>query len=153
MADNKDPQRRIDADLVRRLAALLEEVGLTEIEYGEGDWRVRVAKNVAAPITFQSQATAAGAVNTEKADESEAIADHRGVVVSPMVGVIYTSDEPDAAPFVKVGDEVMEGDTLLLIEAMKVFNQIKAPRSGKIIRILVSKGMPVEFGEPLLIIE
>ncbi|HEC14773.1 MAG TPA: acetyl-CoA carboxylase biotin carboxyl carrier protein, partial [Rhodospirillales bacterium] len=78
---------------------------------------------------------------------------HPGVVVSPMVGMAYTSPDPDTPPYVKVGDQVSEGDTLLLIEAMKVFNPIKAPRAGKVTRILIDTGTPVEFGEPLLIIE
>ncbi|OHC76057.1 MAG: acetyl-CoA carboxylase, biotin carboxyl carrier protein [Rhodospirillales bacterium RIFCSPLOWO2_12_FULL_58_28] len=160
MADKNDAPRRIDADLIRKMADLLKELGLGEIEYGEDEWHVRIAKEPppAAAVSYHSPhssplAHAPGSADSARFEEANPIANHPGVIVSPMVGVVYTSDEPKAAPFVKVGDTVKEGDILLLIEAMKVFNQIKAPRSGKVIRILVSSGMPVEFGEPLLIIE
>jgi len=154
MADKKHTERKVDEGVIRQLADLLEEIGLSEIEYGEGDWRVRVAKKAPA-AAMQTPAAQAGvaAPGDEKAQETDSIANHPGVVVSPMVGVVYTADEPGAPPYVKVGDMVKEGDTMLLIEAMKVFNQIKAPRPGKVIRVLISSGMPVEFGEPLLIIE
>ncbi|HEB79092.1 MAG TPA: acetyl-CoA carboxylase biotin carboxyl carrier protein [Rhodospirillales bacterium] len=152
--ERKTPERKANEGVIRQLADLLEEIGLSEIEYGEGDWRVRVAKKAPAPA-IQTPAAQAGmtAPDDGKAGETDSIANHPGVVVSPMVGVVYTADEPGAPPYVKVGDMVKEGDTMLLIEAMKVFNQIKAPRSGKVIRVLISSGMPVEFGEPLLIIE
>ncbi len=148
-------KNQLDDALVRRLSKLLIETGLSEIEYGESGWHLRVAKQAAAPVAATPLA-AAPAPETAAA-ESEGVAaaeaDHPGVIVSPMVGVCYTKPEPDQAPFFKVGDEVEEGDTVLLIEAMKVFNSIKAPRAGKVSRILVSNGTPVEFGEPLLIIE
>lgn len=143
----------IDSNLVRKLASLLEETGLAEIEYGSGEWHLRVAKGTAPPSL--TVATPAPPVTEEAASDevAEDVSNHPGVVVSPMVGVVYTANDPEAPHFVNVGDTVEEGQTLLLIEAMKVFNPIKAPRPGKIIRILISNGMPVEFGEPLLIIE
>ena len=148
----------VDGDLVRELARLLDETGLSEIEYGKGEWRVRVAKAppaAAAPVpppTVQAPA-AAPAEAAEGAAGEEEFAEHPGVIASPMVGVVYTSESPDAPPFVKVGDTVTEGQTLLVIEAMKVFNPIVAPRPGKVSRILVGNGAPVEFGEPLIVIE
>lgn len=145
----KSPKTDIDAGLVRKLADLLDETGLTEIEYGGKDWHLRVAKTTAAkPVTAGDAQPV-----SEWQSVAEAAIDHPGVVVSPMVGVVYITPDPDSPPFVKVGDEVGEGDTLLLIEAMKVFNPIKAPRDGKVTRILVGNGTPVEFGEPLMIIE
>ncbi len=152
-------KNQLDDALVRRLSKLLIETGLTEIEYGESGWHIRVAKQAAAPLAATPVAAAATpapettAAEGEGEADGEAHADHPGVIVSPMVGVCYTKPEPDQAPFFKVGDDVEEGDTVLLIEAMKVFNPIKAPRAGKVSRILVSNGTPVEFGEPLLIIE
>ena len=152
----------IDGDLVRHLAELLDETGLSEIEYGRDGWHVRVAKGgtviAAAPVVGAAAgatpgatpgAAAAASTNGEDAD----LAAHPGVITAPMVGVVYTSPEPDAAPFIKVGDQVAKGQVVLMIEAMKVYNAIEAPRPGKVTRIMVSGGMPVEFGEPLLIIE
>lgn len=153
MADNNINERKANESVIRQLADLLHEMGLSEIEYGEGDWRARVAKHAPPQPLAASHAPAMPGKEAARNGEHDPIVNHPGVVVSPMVGVVYTSDDPGATPFVKVGDMVKEGDTLLLIEAMKVFNHIKAPRSGKIIRILISSGMPVEFGEPLLIIE
>jgi acetyl-CoA carboxylase biotin carboxyl carrier protein len=144
---------KVDADAVRALADLLNETGLTEIEYGSGDWRVRVAKTAApAPAYAPLAATgpAEGAAGGASADPD---LDHPGLIASPMVGVVYTAAEPGAPEFVKIGDSVSTGDTLLLIEAMKVFNPIKAQHPGKIKRMFVSGGMPVEYGEPLLIVE
>ena len=148
----------VDADLVRELARLLDETGLSEIEYSRGEWRVRVAKAPPAAATVPASALA---VQVPEAAPAEAAADpagedfagHPGVITSPMVGVVYTSESPDAPPFVKVGDTVTVGQTLLLIEAMKVFNPIVAPRPGKVARILVGSGVPVEFGEPLIVVE
>lgn len=154
----------IDADLVRALASLLSETGLSEIEYAMGDWRVRVARNPAplavgplAPANARPAGapsdTLSGADPVLAAREHDAILDHPGLLTSPMVGVVYTATDPSTPPFVKVGDAVEAGATLLLIEAMKVFNPIKAPRAGVVTRILVSNAVPVEYGEPLLIIE
>ncbi|HEY9079127.1 acetyl-CoA carboxylase biotin carboxyl carrier protein [Magnetovibrio sp.] len=142
----------VDDDLIRKLAGLMDDTGLTEIEIGQDNFTVRVARGgtiaaAAAPVA----AAPAPAASTEAAPVSHA--DHPGVVTSPMVGVAYTAAEPGAAPFVNIGDAVSEGQVVLLIEAMKVFNQIKAPRSGTVKKILVESGSPVEFGEPLLIIE
>lgn len=142
----------VDDDLIRKLASLMDDTGLTEIEIGQDDFTVRVARGgtvVAAAAPAPVAAPAAAPV--EAAPVSHA--DHPGVVTSPMVGVAYTAAEPGAAAFVNVGDTVTEGQVVLLIEAMKVFNQIKAPRSGTVKNILVESGSPVEFGEPLLIIE
>ena len=147
---SKKPTVNIEA--VRKLAELLEETGLTEIEYGSGDLRVRVAKT-AAPA-FHSVAPAAPTpARSAAASEADLIADHPGLVTSPMVGVAYTAAEPEAPPFIKVGDTVAVGDTIMLIEAMKVFNPIKAPHSGRVHQVFVANGTPVEYGEPLMIIE
>lgn len=138
------------SDLVRELSSLLDETGLTEIEYGRDGWHVRIARTVTA-VASVAPALAAGsasAVATAAVEEA-----HPGMITSPMVGVVYTTPEEGADPFVKVGDRVNAGQTLVLIEAMKVFNPILAPRPGVVVRILVTGGTPVEYGEPLLIIE
>lgn len=146
----------IDSALVHQLAQLLDETGLTEIEYGTQEWHLRVAKGGTVP-TFAATAPAATSMPTigaTTAASAEAdLAKHPGVVTSPMVGVAYIRPEPDAPSFIQVGDEVREGQTLLLIEAMKVFNPIKCTRAGKVTRIIVANGAPVEYGEPLLIVE
>lgn len=143
----------VNADIVRELAGLLDETGLTEIEYGNGDLRVRVAK-MAAPTSVTMAAPAPSAARAAvPAGEADAVADHPGLVTSPMVGVAYTSAEPESPPFVKVGDTVSVGDTIVLIEAMKVFNPIKAPHSGRVQQVFIANGTPVEYGEPLMIIE
>jgi acetyl-CoA carboxylase biotin carboxyl carrier protein len=150
----------IDLDIIRQLATVLSEAGLSEIEYASGDCRVRVAKilTTAAPsgVGTPSASVIASTSMTEKdgpsRSEADAFSDHPGMLTSPMVGVVYTSAEPAAPPFVKIGDEVAVGDTVLLIEAMKVFNPIKAQRAGTVERIFVTSGMPVEYGEPLLLI-
>lgn len=142
----------VDDELIRKLADLMDETGLTEIEIGNEGHSVRVARGggtvtyAAAPLTMGT-APAAGQV------QEISHADHPGVVTSPMVGVAYTAAEPGADPFISVGDTVSSGQVVMLIEAMKVFNQIKAPQGGKVTKILVESGSPVEFGEPLLIIE
>jgi len=142
----------VDDDLIRKLADLMDDTGLTEIEISQDDFSVRVARG---GTTVSAYAPAAPAVAAPAPAEAvpASHADHPGVVTSPMVGVAYTAAEPGAAAFVNVGDTVSEGQVVLLIEAMKVFNQIKAPRSGTVKNILVESGSPVEFGEPLLIIE
>lgn len=140
-----------DADLVRKLAELLEETGLTEIEYAIGEKRVRVARagssSHAQPGGIERGAGRAGDAAAEPAGP------HPGAVTAPMVGTVYLSPEPGASPFVRVGDNISEGQTLLLIEAMKTYNPIRAPRAGKIVRILVADGAPVEYGSELLIVE
>jgi len=153
MADTTD-DRDFNADLVRKLAELIDETGLTEIEYGAGDWHIRVAKGgVAVAPMAAVGAPSAAAAPAPAAAEADSILDHPGMVPSPMVGIAYTAPEPGSPPFVRVGDNVAEGDTVLLIEAMKVFNPITAPKAGRIDRVFVSNGVPVEFGEPLLIID
>lgn len=146
-----------DIELVRQLAGVLTESGLTEIEYDTVDLRVRVAKTPApAAIVAPTVAATAQAGLTRPSEAGSSTepeyAGHPGLLTSPMVGVVFVSPEPQAPPFVQVGDSVAVGDTVLLIEAMKVFNPIKAHRSGQIERIFVSSGMPVEYGEPLLLI-
>lgn len=142
----------VDDDLIRKLAEIMDDTGLTEIEIGSDGFNVRVARG--GTVVAAAPAAAAPAAPLAAAPaEPISHADHPGVVTSPMVGVAYLAAEPGAAPFVSVGDSVKEGQVVILIEAMKVFNQIKAPRSGKVTNILIEGGVPVEFGEPLLIIE
>ncbi|MDD9879108.1 MAG: acetyl-CoA carboxylase biotin carboxyl carrier protein subunit [Magnetovibrio sp.] len=153
----KTPKSKIDEDLVRQLAALLDETGLSEIEYGQDGLSVRVAKHGApAPAVAAAPLPAApapAAAEAASGAEESALADHPGALTAPMVGVVYTAPDPDTPAFVQEGDEVKEGQTLFLIEAMKVFNPITAPRAGRVSRILVGNETPVEFGEPLAIIE
>jgi acetyl-CoA carboxylase biotin carboxyl carrier protein len=144
----------LDPDAIRALAAILNETGLTEIEIAEKDARIRVVR-AAAPALVEAPAPRPATpppAPAEAADSTEA-APHPGAITSPMVGVAYLSPEPGAAPFVTLGQTVTAGQTLLLIEAMKTFNQIKAPKAGTVSRILIASGSPVEFGEPLMIVE
>jgi acetyl-CoA carboxylase biotin carboxyl carrier protein len=146
----------IDEDLVRKLATLLEETGLSEIEYGLGDLCIRVAKHAAPQVHAVASAPAAVALPAEAAPAAATDtrpSNHPGAVNAPMVGVAYTSPEPGSPPFVQVGDEVKEGQTIFLIEAMKVFNPISAPKSGKVTRVFIDNETPVEYGETLAIIE
>jgi acetyl-CoA carboxylase biotin carboxyl carrier protein len=144
----------IDEEAIRRLAGLLEETGLAEIEIAEGESRIRVARAQAATvITAPAAPAAARPAAGAEPPRPEPDAAHPGAVTSPMVGVAYLAPEPGAPPFVKVGDSVAQGQTLLLIEAMKTFNQIKAPKAGTVVRILVESGAPVEYGEVLMLIE
>lgn len=152
----KSAANDIDEDLIHKLAELLDETGLTEIELGRGDWRVRVSKAAAGQVVHAAPAAAAPAAPAgEPAAAAEAAIgpDHPGAVTSPMVGVCYLAPDPNSQPFIAVGTEVKEGDTLLLIEAMKVFNPITAPKAGKVAQILVSDGTPVEYGEVLVVLE
>ena len=154
----KTPKTLIDRDLIQDLAKLLEETGLTEIEIEQDGSRIRVARGgVAAPaptvIVPAKPLAAAPQPVGESAGASIDPAKHPGVVVSPMVGTAYASPEPGAKAFIEVGTKVKAGDTLLIIEAMKTMNQIPAPRGGTVIQILFEDGQPVEFGEPLVIIE
>ena len=147
-----------DDDLIRRLAALLEETGLSEIEFEAEGKRIRVGRGGGPVATSAAEpAPAAGAVapatGAAPGAPSGAEAVPAGAVISPMVGTVYLAAEPGAPSLLKVGDEVTEGQTLLIIEAMKVMNPLASPRAGTVTRILVSDGQPVEFGEPLLIIE
>ena len=156
MPDPKAQADPIDARLVRRLAAILNDTGLTEIEVERGDLRIKVARNGpigAMPTVYAAPAAAPIAAPATAAARSGE-AEHDGDVVnSPMVGTVYLQPEPGAAPFVRVGDSVAEGQTLLIIEAMKTMNPIPAPRAGRILEVLIADGQPVEFGEPLAVIE
>ncbi len=148
---NESPEREIDEDLVRQLTRLLEETGLTEIEYGRDGWHIRVKGGVQkAAVTSKVENAPGSAPATEAPPPAIDLAN---AITSPMVGIVFTGSDPEAPPFVKAGDEVKEGQTLLLIEAMKVFNPITATKSGRVVEILISNGAPVEFGEPLLILE
>lgn len=144
----------IDGDLVRKLADLLRETGLSEIEFAEGEKRIRVTRPTAAQAVVHAPLAAApAAAPVAAAAPAARPGNHPGAVTSPMVGTAYLSPEPGAAPFVRVGDTVKAGQTVLIIEAMKVMNPIKAPRGGTVVEILADDAQPVEFGEVLLIIE
>ncbi|QDO99255.1 acetyl-CoA carboxylase biotin carboxyl carrier protein [Ferrovibrio terrae] len=153
---DKKADSRIDQQMIRELADLLNETGLTEIEWSEGPLKVRVTKGgtpiyAAAPMAAAAAAAAVAATGGAPAASDDA--SHPGALKSPMVGTVYTAAEPGAAPFVKVGDSVTAGQTVLIVEAMKTMNPITAPKGGRIARILIENQQPVEFGQPLLIIE
>ncbi len=149
------PPLEIDEALIRRLASLLEETGLGEIEYADGDRRIRVTGRAAAAPAAAAAPSPAAAPRKEAPPGATEVpeAATEDAVVAPMVGTVYVSPEPGALPFVQPGDTVAAGDTLLLIEAMKTFNPIRAPRAGRVARILVSDAAPVEFGEALIVLE
>jgi len=149
-----------DSALIRELALLLDETSLTEIEIERAGLRVRVARNIsvaaALPAAYAPAVSAGPSHASAGAPAAAPIADlatHPGAVPSPMVGTVYWSPEPGAKPFVEVGTKVSAGQTLLIIEAMKTMNQIPSPRAGTVTQILIEDGQPVEFGEPLVIIE
>jgi acetyl-CoA carboxylase biotin carboxyl carrier protein len=147
---------RFDPAAIRALASILTETGLTEIEIAEKDSRIRVVRAPAPVASVAAVVPAATPVAAEGAESPAGVADiskHPGAVLSPMVGIAYLAPEPGAAPFVAPGQAVAAGQVLLLIEAMKTFNQIKAPRAGTVARIMIASGSPVEYGEPLLILE
>lgn len=161
---NKDDASRDDA--VRSLARLIDETGLTEIEVERAGIRIRVARHgggfAAAPAAYAAAPAPAAVApvvrvevpgGTASVDKPSDPAKHPGVVPSPMVGTAYRSPEPGKPAFVEVGKSVKAGETLLIIEAMKTMNQIPAPRAGKVTQLLVEDGQPVEFGQPLMIIE
>jgi len=141
----------VDHELIRELTGLLEETGLTEIEIEQDGKRVRVARNVT--VTASRTAEAAPVAMAQPVAAQSDAAKHPGTVASPMVGTAYIASEPGGKPFIEVGSQVKAGETLLIIEAMKTMNQIPAPRAGTVIQILFEDGQPVEFGEPLVIIE
>jgi acetyl-CoA carboxylase biotin carboxyl carrier protein len=145
-----------DSALIRELALLLDETSLTEIEIERAGLRLRVARNISIaasmPASFQPAAAAPAIAATAPVDVADA-AQHPGAVPSPMVGTAYFASEPGARPFIEVGSKVSVGQTLLIIEAMKTMNQIPSTRAGTVTQILVEDGQPVEFGEPLVIIE
>jgi acetyl-CoA carboxylase biotin carboxyl carrier protein len=156
MSDGPDP---IDTRLVRRLAGILNDTGLSEIEVERGDLKIRVARTVtAAPVAVHAVAPVAAPVAAPAAPAAEPAFTGETLppgelIKSPMVGTVYLQPQPDAAPFVKVGDTVTQGQTLLIIEAMKTMNPIPAPKAGVVRAVLAEDGQPVEFGEPLAVIE
>lgn len=155
----------IDPDLVRQIARLISETDLTEIEVEKGDLRIRVARQItaapivqtlAAPMAAPMAAAAPAPAAAAPAPAAEKPADlgaHPGAVRSPMVGTAYRRPSPGATAFIEIGSQVKQGEKLLLVEAMKTFNEIVAPRAGTITHILVDDGQPVEYGEPLVVIE
>ena len=148
----------IDHDVIRDLAKLLDETGLTEIEFERDGVSVRVARHLSAPNVGATgsrmrSAEPPGGVAAAAAPAEIDPTQHPGAVISPMVGTAYLGPAPGARPFVEVGGQVKTGEPLLIIEAMKTMNQIPAPRSGTVIRVLVGDGQPVEYGQPLMIIE
>jgi acetyl-CoA carboxylase biotin carboxyl carrier protein len=154
-AKSKSDVKSDDSALIRELALLLDETNLTEIEIERAGLRVRVARNVSIAASvpgYQPAAAAPAAASVTPAAVAD-MAKHPGVVPSPMVGTAYWASEPGAKPFIEVGSRVSVGQTLLIIEAMKTMNQIPSPRAGTVTQILVEDGQPVEFGEPLVIIE
>ena len=162
MADKPSEKNgKFDTGLIRELAAILREADLGEIEVEQSGVRIKVAKakqavTVSAPVAAAPMAAAAAPVATAPAAApatKASLRDHPGAVKSPMVGTVYLQAEEGAPKFVKIGDTVSTGQTLLLVEAMKTFNPVTAPRAGKIAQILIENQQPVEFGEPLVIIE
>lgn len=146
----------VDQDVIRDLATLLNETDLTEIEVQDGERKIRVARTVtsvvAAAPAVMAQAAAPAAVAAPVAD-APSDKDHPGAVTSPMVGTLYTAADPESGDFITIGDKVAAGQTLMIIEAMKVMNQIHAPKGGTVTKILVENAQPVEFGDVLVIIE
>jgi acetyl-CoA carboxylase biotin carboxyl carrier protein len=152
---SKSPKTIVDRELIHELTKLLDETGLTEIEIEQDGKRVRVARAwiAAAPPSTAVRVEAAPQPAAEAAVKTIDPSKHPGVVISPMVGTAYAAAEPGAKPFIDIGSKVKVGDTLLVVEAMKTMNQIPAPRAGTVIQILFEDGQPVEFGEPLVIVE
>jgi acetyl-CoA carboxylase biotin carboxyl carrier protein len=147
--DGSPAAAAIDTELVEALAQLVTRLGLSEIEIAKGDFKVRIARQLSVPMV-QPAATPLQAAAT---GTPSAPADGPGTVKSPMVGTVYLRSSADADPFVEVGTQVKTGDKVLLVEAMKTFNEILAPRAGTVTGILVEDGQPVEYGQPLLVIE
>jgi acetyl-CoA carboxylase biotin carboxyl carrier protein len=154
----------IDTKLVRKLADILKDTGLTEIEVAQGELKIRVSRTVSAPalqsagVSYAAPAPAAAAPEASAAASAAPAAAPQAkaavdAVKSPMVGTIYMQPQPDAPPFIKVGDKVSEGQTLLIIEAMKTMNPIPSPRAGTVLELVAQDGQPVEFGEGLLVLE
>ena len=157
-APAKSVTRSPELTLIDNLAEILNSTGLTEIELEQKGVRVRVSKSVNATYQAPAQVYAPAAAPVTMAapvaaTPAAAAADHTNGVKSPMVGTVYMASSPESAPFVTVGATVKQGQTLLIIEAMKTMNQIPAPKSGKVTQIMVDNGQPVEFGEVLMVIE
>ncbi|MGE4220865.1 MAG: acetyl-CoA carboxylase biotin carboxyl carrier protein subunit [Alphaproteobacteria bacterium] len=145
---------QLDSQLIRDLAALLDETSLTEIELRDGTHVVRVARDPAPVAGFAAPAPmAAPAAGAAPAASGGEPAVHPGAIPSPMVGTVYLAPQPGAPHFVKPGDTVVEGQTLMIVEAMKVMNPIPAPRAGRVTQVMVRDGQPVEFGEPLVVLD
>ncbi len=144
---------KIDKDVIRDLADLLEETGLSEIEWSEGDVLVRVGRETGGAAAVAAALAPPAAIAPPAASETESLAEHPGAVISPMVGTAYVAQEPGTPPFVGVGDMVEQGQTVLIVEAMKTMNPIAAPRGGRVTEILVANEQPVEFGQVLMLIE
>ena len=162
MADKNNGDMRVDVDLVRQLATLLDETNLTEIEVEDNDRRIRVAREVhavaSAPVSYAAPAAAPAPVSQAPAAPIAATdpapaANAANAVKSPMVGTVYLAANPEAKPFIAVGQKVAAGDTLVIIEAMKVMNPITAPNGGTVSAILIENGQPVEFDQPLVVVE
>ena len=147
--DGSPAAAAIDTELVEILAQLVTRLGLSEIEVAKGDFKIRVARQLSAAVIQPAVAPPQAAAM----DAPSAPADGPGTVKSPMVGTVYLRSSADASPFVEVGAQVKTGDKVLLVEAMKTFNEILAPRAGTVTGILVEDGQPVEYGQPLLVIE
>jgi len=160
---SKDASNGIDTRLVRKLADILSDTGLTEIEVEQGDLKIRVAREITvapqqmtyapAPMAAQPAPAAAAPVAAGAAPAAEEAPQRGEIVKSPMVGTVYLQPQPGSPSFIKVGDTVSAGQTLLIVEAMKTMNPIPAPNAGVVLQILVEDGQPVEFGEPLVIVE
>jgi len=147
-----DDKLRVDQELIRELADLLTETGLSEIEIERKGYKVRVARGGVA-VTMPSAANPQPAPEASPASSEPEPAKHPGTVTSPMVGTAFRSPEPGAEPFVEIGSTVSEGQTIMIVEAMKTMNQIPTPKAGTVTAIFVEDGQPVEFGEPLIIVE
>lgn len=158
MSEDNKGNMHVDIELVRQLAAVLDETNLTEIEVEDGDRKVRVARKVsAAPVAYAAPPMAAAPLAAAPAsmpsDPASITPAHENAVKSPMVGTAYLSGEPGAKPFVALGSQVKAGDTLVIVEAMKVMNPIAAPHGGTVKAILIENGQPVEFDQPLVVVE
>jgi acetyl-CoA carboxylase biotin carboxyl carrier protein len=149
----------IDAARVKKLASLLDETGLGEIEYATDQWRIRVARTPSGAIASAASVPSSPAQPASVQGHDKAAvapthdASHPGAVTSPMVGTVFLSPGPDQPPFVKAGDQVKAGQTLLIIEAMKVMNPVVAPRAGRVVNVYVENGAPVEFGAVLMVVD
>jgi acetyl-CoA carboxylase biotin carboxyl carrier protein len=143
----------VDSDLIRKLASLLEETGLGEIEYATDDWKIRIARPPLTNVTSVITAAATETAISQPSVEASPPADDLTALKSPMVGTAYLTPDPQSVAFVSVGSHVGEGDTVMIIEAMKVMNAIQAHRSGTVAEILINGGQPIEFGQVLMVIE
>ena len=153
MADKPNSKSLVDPERIRELSRLLDETGLSEIEIEQDGQRIRVARGGRAVAAAPAPAPLAATPVAKAAPAAADLAKHPGAVTSPMVGTAYAANTPGGKPFVEVGSKVKAGDTLLIIEAMKTMNQIPAPRAGTVSQVLFEDGQPVEFGQPLVIIE